>query len=147
MKIVSILALFFFANLYSFVGFCRPQDERPISLQFSNLSKWQSSSEALAIQKSLGAHVPAGGISNQIQQIIAAKKTPFLLLETERNRFGGFFALVVFKDYPKLLRLWVYEIDKGTFEIRDAISLRNLNNPVMDALRNPGLSKFWIMPR
>lgn len=75
---------------------------------------------------------------------ILLPKSPFLLLEAESNPLGGFFALVVFKRYPKLFRLWVYETDKNVFEIREIEIIRNLNNQVMDALSDPGLTKFWL---
>jgi hypothetical protein len=69
---------------------------------------------------------------------------PFLLLEAESNDFGGFFALVVFKDRPKVFRLWIYEIDKNVFEPREIIPLQvTLNKIIMNDLSNQKVKPFW----
>lgn len=55
----------------------------------------------------------------KIKQYAPLFRRPFLFLEAEPNGFGGFFALIVFKDHPKVFSLWVYEIGKNVFELRE----------------------------
>lgn len=113
--------------------------EKPISLQVTNLTRWKNSREAQAIQRALSSR-PKG--DNKYASVF---KKQFLVLEAEPNDFGGFFALVVFKNYPKVLQLWVYEIDKNIFEVREALPLRvTLNKIIMSELEDRRLAPFWL---
>lgn len=126
--------------------------EKPISLQIKNLTRWKSSPEAPAIQQGLGALLKPRQNDLRItkpfkgmKEYTSIFKTPFLLLEAEPNGFGGFFALVVFKNYPKVLRLWVYEIDKNVFEIREILPLQvTLNKQIMNELEDKRVIPFWL---
>jgi hypothetical protein len=131
--------------------------EKPISLQIKNLTRWKNSSEAPAVQQSLGALLKSRQNDLQITKSLKGMKqytsifqNPFLLLETEPNSFGGFFALVVFKSYPKVLRLWIYEIDKNIFEIREILPLQvTLNKRIMNEFEDKRIAPFWLtsLPR
>ena len=126
--------------------------EKPISLQIESLTRWRNSSEALAIQQGLSAMLkPRRNYPRIAEPFVLSKQyiplygKPFLTLDTELNDFGGFFALVVFKDYPKVFRLWLYEIDKNVFEIREMIPLQvTLNKVIMDELKDKRISPFWL---
>lgn len=130
------------------------QFEKPISLQIENLSRWKNSPEALAIQQSLRALIkPRQEYSRYEEPFENFKryhhlyKTPFLVLDAEDGHFGGFFALIVFKDFPKVLSLWVYEIDRNVFEIREVEPLKvTLNKIIMDELKDKRIVPFWMTP-
>jgi hypothetical protein len=126
--------------------------ERPISLQIENLSHWRSSSKVSAIQQSLGAllkprrNYPRSLESlKEIKQYNSLFQQPFVLLEAEANGFGGFFALIVFQNHPKVFRVWVYEVDKNVFELRMMTPLRaRLNKTVMRELDDKRIIPFWV---
>lgn len=126
--------------------------EKPISLQIKNLTRWKNSPEASAIQQSLDALLKPRQNDLRItkpfkgmKQYTSIFKTPFLLLESEPNGLGGFFALVVFKNHPKVLRFWVYEIDKNVFEIREILPLQvTLNKQIMNELEDKRIIPFWF---
>ncbi len=130
------------------------QFEKPISLQIENLSHWKKSREALAIHQSLRALIkPRPEYPRYKEPFENFKryrhlyKTPFLVLDAESGHFGGFFALIVFKDYPRVLSLWVYEIDKNVFEIREIEPLQaTLNKVIMNELEDKRIVPFWITP-
>jgi hypothetical protein len=44
---------------------------------------------------------------------------PLLALEIDTNDFGGYWIFEIFKNQPKLYRLWLYEIDEGNFQLRE----------------------------
>jgi|GEM_PF-3273813 hypothetical protein len=125
--------------------------EKPISLQIANLSRWKNSPEASAIRQSLGAiHKQRRNYPRVTEPFKGASKyttifrKPLLLLDSEPNHFGGFFALAVFKNYPKVFRLWIYEIDKNVFEVREVIPLRvNLGKMIMNELEDKRIVPFW----
>ncbi len=126
--------------------------EKPISLQIENLTRWKNSSEAPAIQQGLGAilkprrnYLRITEPFKGVRQYTSIFKKPFLLLEAEPTDFGGFFALVVFKSNPKVLRLWIYEIDKNVFEVREAVPLQaTLNKKIMNELDDKRIAPFWL---
>jgi hypothetical protein len=127
--------------------------EKAISLQIENLTRWKNSLKAPAIQQSLGAILKPRQnyprykeFSEEMKQYTSIFKGPFLLLEVEPNDFGGFFALIVFKDYPKVLSLWIYEIDKNIFEVREVTPLKvTLNKQIMNELEDKRLAPFWLI--
>ncbi len=131
-----------------------PQFEKPVSLQIGNLSRWKNSPEALAIQQSLQALIKPRTKYPRIaepfenfKRYLDLYKTPFLVLDAEDGHFGGFFALIVFKDYPKVLSLWVYEIEKNVFEIREIEPLQvTLNKIIMSELEDKRITPFWVAP-
>lgn len=70
---------------------------------------------------------------------------PFIAVEMEANGFGGFFVLIVFKDHPKLFRLWVYETDAGKLQIRDMTPLPiTLNIAIMNELADNAYAPYWL---
>ena len=146
-KLASIGLLTFFVSVLIFAA----KPERPISLQVENLTHWKNSPEASAIQKSLGAilnpHRKYQSTTENfkaLRQYASIFRKPFLLLDAESNDFGGFFALVVFKSYTKVLRLWIYEIDKNGFEIREVLPLQvTLNKKIMNELADKRILPFW----
>lgn len=152
MNIIKILALISFLAFGFSVSTYGAQLEKPISLQIKSLTRWKRSHEAPAIQQSLGAilkprqNYPRSLESlKEIKQYASLFQKPFLLLESESNDFGGFFALVVFKGHPKVFRLWVYEIDKNVFEVREVIPLKvTLNKQIMNELKDRRIGPFWL---
>ncbi len=130
------------------------QSEKPISLQIKNLTRWKYSYEAPAVQQSLGAilrpcqnYPRFKDFLEEMKQYRSIFTESFLLLEAEPNGFGGFFALVVFKGHPKVLRVWTYEIDKNVFEVREVEPLRvTLNKEIMNELKAKEISPFWLTP-
>jgi hypothetical protein len=125
--------------------------EKPISLQIESLTRWRNSLETPAIQQSLNAilkprqnYLRSLESLKEIEQYAPLFPKPFLLLEAAPNDFGGFFALVVFKNHPKVFRLWVYEIDKNVFEFREIIPLQvTLNKEIMSELADKRVAPFW----
>lgn len=152
MKAVQTLASLWLITLGFSVLVCEARSEKPISLQIENLVRRKNSPEALAVQQALAALLkprpnyprisePFEGLT----QYISVFKKPFLILETEPTDFGGFFALVVFKHYPKVLSLWIYEIDKNVFEVREIVPLQvTLNKKIMDELDDKRIASFWL---
>jgi hypothetical protein len=68
----------------------------------------------------------------------------FMAVEMEANEFGGFFVLIVFKDHPKLFRLWAYETDTGKFQIREMTPLPlTLNGAIMNELADKDYAPYW----
>jgi hypothetical protein len=128
------------------------QVEKPISLQIKDLTRWKNSSEASALQQSLSAilkprpnYLRSLDSLKEIKQYSFFFQRPFLLLEAEPNGLGGFFALVVFKDHSKVFSLWIYEIDKNVFELREVTPLKvTLNKIIMDELKDNGITPFWM---
>lgn len=128
------------------------KSERPISLQIENLSQWRNSSKATAIQQSLGAILkPRQNYPRSLESLKEIKQynlliqQPFLLLEAEPNVYGGFFALIVFQNHPKVFRLWVYEVDKNVFELRMMTPLQvKLNKKIMNELDDKRIIPFWV---
>ena len=149
-KLVSVFLITFVSLGVLFEA--RASSENPISLQIENLTRWKSSPEAAAIKQSLRAileprpdYLRSPETLKELKQYTELFRKPFLLLQAEENGFGGFFALVVFKDYPKVLRIWIYEIDKNVFEIREAIPLRvTLNKRIMSELADQRMTRFWL---
>lgn len=143
---ICIIVLSFSAQLQG------ANSERPISLQVENLAHWRNSSKASEIQQSLGAilkprrNYPRSLESlKEIKQYSSLFQQPFMLLEVEANEFGGFFALIVFKSYPKVFRLWVYEVDKNLFELRMMTPLQvKLNKKIMSELDDKRIIPFWV---
>lgn len=151
--IKKLISVWLVAFVYSGVLFeAGASSEKPISLQIQNLTRWKNSREAPAVQQSLRAilnprqnYPRVAETIEGVRQYSALFKKPFLLLEAEPNDFGGFFALVVFKEHPKVLRLWVYEIDKGVFEIRETVPLQvTLNKRIMSELADKRITPFWL---
>ena len=148
MIIVLIMTFSFSPSLHAVTP------EKPISLQIENLTRWKNSTEAPAIQQSVLAilkprqNYPRSLESlKEIKQYTPLFKKPFLLLDAEPNDLGGFFGLLVFKNHPKVLRLWIYEIDKNVFEVREIEPLRvTLNKEIMSELENKGIAPFWLAP-
>ena len=148
MVLIWFMALGFSAQLHG------ANSEKPISLQIENLTRWKNSAEAPAIQQSIGALIkprqnyPRSPESvKEIKQYTSAFKQPFLLLDAEPNDFGGFFGLVTFENHPQVLRLWIYEIDKNVFEVREVESLPvQLNKEIMNELKDKRISPFWLAP-
>lgn len=128
------------------------RSEKPISLHIENLTRWKTSKQAPAIQQSLRAivtprqnYLRSTETFKEVKQYKKLFQKPFLLLDAEANDFGGFFALVVFKNHPKVLRLWIYEIDRDVFEIRDAVPLQvTLNKAIMSELADKRIAPFWL---
>lgn len=151
MKIIETSALALLLN-FSFLNLLYAATEKPISLQISNLTRWKNSHEAPALRQSLGTILKKCGKSRQIiepfdnvDKCTSIFKKNFLLLDAEPNDFGGFFALVVFKKYPKVFRAWIYEIDKNVFEVREMIPLRvTLNKAIMNELEDKRITPFWL---
>ena len=147
--VLGLLALIFGTEV-----FAKPTKlyEKPISLQIENLTKWKNSPEAVAIRQGIKAMLqPRPNYPRVAEPFEGAKLyaplygKPFLTLEAKPGDFGGFFALIVFRDHPKVFRLWLYEIDKNVFEIREMVPLRaTLNKEVMDALSDKRISPFWL---
>jgi len=152
MKTIKILALVFFLSFGFSVSTYGAQPEKPISLQIKNLTRLKKSYEAPAIQQSLGAILKPRqdyprfeDFLKEMKQYHSIFKKPFLLLEAEPNGFGGFFALVVFKGHPKVFSLWVYEIDKNIFEVREVTPLKvTLNKQIMSELKDKRIAPFWL---
>ena len=127
--------------------------EKPISLQIENLTRWKNSLETPAIQQSLNAilkprqnYLRSLESMKEIKQYAPIFSRPFLLLEAESNDFGGFFALIVFNSHPKVFRLWIYEIDKNVFELREIIPLQvTLNKEIMSELADKRVTPFWVV--
>jgi len=47
--------------------------------------------------------------------------------------------------HPKVFGLWVYEIDKNVFEVRDVTPLKvTLNKQIMNELEDKRLGPFWL---
>lgn len=126
--------------------------EKPISLQIENLTQWKNSSEALAIQQGLGAilkprreYMRSAESLKEIQQYVSIFKKPFLLLDAEPTDFGGFFALIIFQNTSKVLRVWIHEIDKNVFEIREVTPLHvTLNKEIINELEDKRITPFWL---
>lgn len=79
------------------------------------------------------------------EQYFSIFKKPFLLLDVELSSFGGFFALVVFKGHNRVLRFWIYEVDKKNFEVREVTPLEAiLDERIQGELEDPRISHFWL---
>ena len=128
--------------------------EKPLSIQIENLNRWKSSPEALAIQQGLGERIKARPDYPRVAEPYEGAKKwsflygkPFLVLEAEPNPDGGFWGVLVFKDYPRVFGLWLYDLSKvGTaWEIR-AIEPFNLKIPIpiMDQLADWRVTPFWL---
>lgn len=152
MKAIKALAFISFAIVGLSTSTYGAQLEKPISLQIKDLTRWKNSSEASAVQQSLGAILKPRsnyprfmGFTKEMEKYSSLFRKPFLLLEAESNDLGGFFALVVFKNHPKVFRLWVYEIDKNVFELREIIPLQvTLNEIIMNDLADKIVIPFWV---
>lgn len=152
MKTIKTLVFISFMVFGFSVSAYSAQVEKPISLQIKDLTRWKNSPEAPAVQQSLNAilkprqNYPRSLVSlREIKQYFSLFQRPFLLLEAEPNGFGGFFVLVVFKDDPRVFSLWIYEIDKNVFELREMTPLKmTLNKAIMDELKDNGITPFWI---
>jgi len=152
MEIVKALFSVWLVTFGFLVSLCAANIEKPISLRIESLIRWKNSSEAPAIQQGLSAILKTRHNYPRITESFKGEKEyasvfrkPFLLLDAEPNDFGGFFALVVFKSYPKLLRLWIYEIDKKIFELREAVPLQvTLNKQIMKELEDKRIAPYWM---
>jgi hypothetical protein len=150
-KLAFALAISVFST-HSYTAHPGQLKEKPISLQVENLARWKNSREALAIEQGIRALLkPRPNYPRTTEPFEDAKKIqslfkfPFLLLEAEPNGFGGFWAVIVFKGHPKVLSLWVYEIDKNVFEIREIEPLQVvLNAIIMDELKDKRIAPFWV---
>jgi hypothetical protein len=152
MKIIKILTLVSFLAFGFSVSTYGAQLENPILLQIQNLTRWKNSTEAPAVQQSLGAILKPRrdyprfvSFLEEMKQYTSLFRKSFLLLEAEANGFGGFFALVVFKNHPKVFSLWIYEIDKNVFELREITPLQvTLNKIIMSELEDKRVTPFWV---
>lgn len=116
------------------------KSERIFSLQIKNLSRWANSPEAMAIKQSLTTPLP-----EDLRTYSSTLNKPFLLLDAEPNGFGGFFAFIVSKDYPNVLRIWIYAIEKNRYEIREITPLpATLNKQIIHELKDKQIARFWI---
>lgn len=148
-QVLAFLSIVIFGFSTSTYGV---QVEKPISLQIKDLRRWKNSSEVSAVRQSLAAMLNPRpsyprfmDFTKKIRKYSHLFQKPFLLLEAESNEIGGFFALVVFKDHPKVYRLWLYEIDKNLFELREIAPLKvTLNKIIMDDLANKRVHPFWV---
>jgi hypothetical protein len=148
MTVEQRFLLFWLVAMSSFSTSYGIEPEKPLSLQIKNLTHWKNSAEAPAIQQSLGAILRSdrNDPTTSLEYVSIFKK-PFLLLTVEPNALGGFFAVVVFKDYPKAFRLWIYEIDRHLYQIREAIKLSvTLNKEIMNELDDKRITRFWLAP-
>jgi len=155
MKAIKISAFILFMILGLSTSTYGAQVEKPISLQIKDLTRWKNSPESSAIQQSLGAilrpranYLRSLESLKEIKQYVPLFQRPFLLLEAEPNGFGGFFALVVFKNHPKVFSLWIYEIDKNVFELREIEPLKvTLNKIIMNDLADKKVVPYWVTDR
>jgi hypothetical protein len=116
------------------------KSERIFSLEIKNLNRWVNSPEATAIKQSLTTPLP-----EDIRVYSSILKKPFLLLDAEPNSFGGFFAFIVSKDYPNVLRVWIYAIEKNRYEIREVTPLpATLNKQIIQELKDKQIARFWL---
>src|ERR1700733_10722785 len=115
--LLLLLALSWITNL-PFNPVYGSKSERNFSLEIKNLNLWVNSSEATAIKQSLTTPLP-----EDLRTYSSTLNKPFLLLDAEPNSFGGFFAFIVSKDYPNVLRIWIYAIEKNRYEIREVTPL------------------------
>ena len=149
--ILSFIVAVSFYSTHSYAAKASPQRvvDKPISLELKNLTHWKHSREALAIKQSLKALVTPPPsyprVANPFESYQSLYHKPFLVLEAEPADFGGFYALLVFKGHTKVLSLWVYEIDKDVFEIREIEPLQvDLNKVIMNELDDTRLKPFWM---
>lgn len=139
--LLLLLALSWVTNL-PFNPAYGSKSERIFSLEIKNLSRWVNSSEATAIKQSLKNPFP-----EDLRTYSSIRNKPFLLLDAEPNSFGGFFAFIVSKDYPNVLRVWVYAIEKNRYEIREIIPLpATLNKQIVQELKDKQIAQFWQNP-
>lgn len=125
---------------------------KPTSIQIKKIQFWKNSKEAWALQQSVRAifsprqNYPRSEESlDEIRRHFELFKKPLLILDTQQNDFGGFFALVAFKGYSKLFRIWIYEIDQGIFEIRDMIQLKeDINAKFISDHEDKRLVPYWL---
>ncbi len=73
-------------------------------------------------------------------------KRDYLALAMGEHDFGGYFAFIIFKNDPLIYDVWLYEIDKGFFQIREFkpeephIKIRNKMQELAQDLK---FSKYW----
>lgn len=152
MKILKMLVLAWLMIFGFSISTYGANPEKPISLQIENLTLWKNSLETSAVRQSLDAILKPrqnyprfADFLEEVKKYNSIFNKPFLLLEAESTGFGGFFALVVFKSHPKVFRLWIYEIDKNIFELREIIPLQvTLNKIIMNDLADKRVNPFWV---
>jgi len=128
--------------------------EKPLSIQIENLTRWNKSTEARAIQHGLGERLkPRPDYPRVAEPFEGSKKwsflfrKPFLVLEAEPNPYGGFWGVLVFKDYPKVFGMWLYDLSNegATWEIRSIESFKiEIPKVIRSQLNDKRLDPFWL---
>ncbi len=128
--------------------------EKPLSLEITNLTRWKNSFMAPAIQQALGAMIRPRFDSPRAPAALEGLKKyaflyskPFLVLEAERNPFGGFWGTVVFEDHPQVLGLWIFELGQGSniWELREVLPFRiKMPKTIKEQLVDKRVNPFWI---
>jgi hypothetical protein len=121
--------------------------DRPIVLSDENLTRLRNGLLARGIQDGFCSFLktPQSSYRRFKEGFEATVQKPFMVVDAERNEFGGYFLLVVFQKHSKLYRLWLYETDKNKFEIREISPLKTtLNSELMTELGKKDYFPYWL---
>jgi hypothetical protein len=130
------------------------RDSKPISLQPKNLLRWKNSPVTQGLRKAFARLLATRKSCPECAEPFEGAfrymnlyTRHFLTVDMEPGDFGGYFVLVVMKDYPRVFEAWVYQIDKGEYQLRELNPLEpRLDKEVMDAIADRRLTSFWIRP-
>jgi hypothetical protein len=130
-----------------------PKD-KPISLQRENLIRWKNSPVTQGLRKAFKSLRATKKNCSQCGEpfegafrYMKLYERPFLTVDMEPNDFGGYFVLLVMRDYPRVFEAWVYRLANGEYKLRELNPLEpKLNNEVMGAIADVRLTSFWIRP-
>lgn len=148
--IFTILGVFLFSSglLY---GRQMIRVSKPVSLDRENLTTLRDSPMAKGIGEGFCTAIIAPKVCPEcVENFMGADEyrdvlsSPFLLVDSEANDFGGYFMLVVFKSYRQVYRLWVYQLSSGEFQLREMVPYIKLNKLLMDELRHEDYFPYWL---
>ena len=71
-------------------------------------------------------------------------KSSLLSLGISRHSFGGYNLYVLFKGDPHVYRLWLYEVDRGHFQIREIAPESKRASISKQLLNKERLEEFWV---
>jgi len=72
---------------------------------------------------------------------------PYLALRMEHNDFGGNTVSVIFKDDPRIFRLWLYPIELDEYQIRAMLPEQLSEQATMQMLKyakEQKYAKYWL---
>lgn len=117
-----------------------------------NVAELSSDPVAKQVRKLFNKQLLQDPSSQDIQSLvlkiyISMLNEKYITLEIEAGEFGGYFVTVLLSQKKMVpLKLWVYQIEKNQYEIREVkkFNLNNADQKQMKQLNTPQYLSYWL---